>query len=83
MFIRASAPNKRALGSVNGLGQTLVSVGRMVMVALATSLFSYSIEGKALGGYGYLAYGVLLVFSFAGVFLAQRLPHIGGNSLWR
>lgn len=80
MFITASAPNKRALGSVNGLGQTLASVGRTVMVALATSLFSYSIEHKALGGFGYLAYAILVVFAFASVFLAQRLPHIGVNS---
>ncbi|KAF8898208.1 member of major facilitator superfamily multidrug-resistance, DHA1 sub-family [Gymnopilus junonius] len=31
MFITAAAPNKRSLGATNGLAQTLVSIGRMVM----------------------------------------------------
>jgi hypothetical protein len=50
------------------------------MIALATSLFSFSIEHKALGGYGYLAYVTLVVITFAGVCLALRLPRIGQSS---
>jgi len=83
MFINASAPNRRSLGAVNGLGQTLVSVGRIFVPALATSLFSFSIEHKLLGGFGYLAYATLVVITFAGISVALKLPKIGESSVLR
>jgi hypothetical protein len=74
MFINASAPNQRSLGAVNGLGQTLVSIGRVIVPALASSLLSFSIE---LGGHGYLAYAALLLAALGSIFIALSLPRLG------
>lgn len=73
IFINASAPNQRSLGAVNGLGQTLVSVGRVIVPALASSLLSFSIEH---GGHGYLVYAALLLAAFGSILIALSLPRL-------
>ncbi|KAF8150913.1 major facilitator superfamily domain-containing protein [Crassisporium funariophilum] len=73
MFITTSAPNKRSLGATNGLSQTTVSIARAIGPAMATSLFSFSVENNILGGYGvYAFFAILSGFSLV---LASRLPH--------
>jgi len=72
MFITAAAPNKRSLGATNGFAQTLVSVGRILTPALATSLLSLSIERYIL--WGYAAYAAFIAISLGGVLLACQLP---------
>lgn len=76
MFVNSSAPNRRSLGAVNGLAQTLVSVGRMVAPALASSLLSFSIENPVLGGHGYLAYGALTIAALGSIAVALQLPEL-------
>ncbi|KAF8813393.1 major facilitator superfamily transporter [Phlegmacium glaucopus] len=76
IFITASAPNQRSLGSTNGLSQTAVSMARAIGPALSTSFFSFSVEMNILGGYGvYVAFATLSVFA---VYLATHLP----SKLW-
>ncbi|KAF4614417.1 hypothetical protein D9613_003332 [Agrocybe pediades] len=72
IFITASAPNKRSLGATNGFAQTLVSIGRIVTPAMASSLLSLSIERHIL--WGYASYVALVGISLAGVWLAWKLP---------
>ncbi|PPQ96786.1 hypothetical protein CVT26_006197 [Gymnopilus dilepis] len=72
MFITAAAPNKRSLGATNGLAQTLVSIGRMVMPVMASTLLSLSIVHHIF--WGYAAYIVLVTFTVGGVWLASHLP---------
>lgn len=72
MFITAAAPNRRSLGATNGLGQTLVSIGRIATPVMATSLLSLSIEQHIM--WGYAAYIVLVGLTLGGVWLASQLP---------
>ncbi|KAF9007525.1 major facilitator superfamily domain-containing protein [Cyathus striatus] len=72
MYVTSSAPNKRSLGATNGLSQTTVSISRAVGPAMATSLFSLSVEKNILFGYG--VYAVLAVLSIFAMFLAVQLP---------
>uniref|UniRef100_A0A8H7Y1T0 Major facilitator superfamily (MFS) profile domain-containing protein n=1 Tax=Psilocybe cubensis TaxID=181762 RepID=A0A8H7Y1T0_PSICU len=72
MFITAAAPNKRSLGATNGLGQTLVSIGRIFAPVMASSLLSLSIEHRIL--WGYAAYIALMLLTVGGIVLASRLP---------
>lgn len=71
MFLTASAP-KSSRGSVNGLGQTSVSVARAIGPALSTSLFALSVEHNLLRGHA--VYVVFFVISAGAVLLARRLP---------
>ena len=68
----SSAPDKRSLGATNGLAQTTASVVRAIGPAMATSLFSFSVEHQLLGGYA--VYAILFVMACFGVLLALRLP---------
>ncbi|PPQ82379.1 hypothetical protein CVT25_008340 [Psilocybe cyanescens] len=72
MFITAAAPNKGSLGATNGLGQTFVSIGRIVTPVMASSLLSLSIERHVL--WGYAAYVVLIFVTVGSIGLASRLP---------
>ncbi|PBL04236.1 MFS general substrate transporter [Armillaria gallica] len=72
MFITASAPSKASLGATNGLSQTTASIARAIGPALATSLFSLSVEKNVLGGYG--AYALFVVLSVLALSLAVKLP---------
>ena len=72
MYVTESAPNRRSLGTINGLAQTAVSSARAVGPALSTSLFSFSIQYNILGGYG--AYTTLASLSGFAIPLAVQLP---------
>jgi MFS family permease len=72
MFITTSAPNKRSLGATNGLSQMAVSFARAIGPALATSLFSFSVENNIFGGFG--VYIIFVVLSVLALLLATRLP---------
>ncbi|KAG6906075.1 hypothetical protein DXG01_016039 [Tephrocybe rancida] len=72
MFVTSSSPNKHSLGATNGLAQTTVSFARAVGPAMATSLFSLSVEDNLLGGYG--VYALFFVLSCLAVWLASCLP---------
>ncbi|KAJ7486883.1 major facilitator superfamily domain-containing protein [Mycena latifolia] len=71
MFLTASAPTS-SRGTVNGMAQTAVSSAKAIGPALATSLFSLSVEQNLLGGYA--VYAVLLSISSLALLLAMRLP---------
>lgn len=74
MFIYFSdaAPNKAALGAINGLAQTVASTVRTFAPFAASSLFSLSQQHNLLGGT--LVFWVLWVFVFGGIFASSLLP---------
>lgn len=72
IFIAAASPNKASLGATNGLSQTTVSMMRAIGPAIATSLFSMTVEHGYL--HGQLVYLVLLLIVAASVFCATLLP---------
>lgn len=72
MFVTASAPNKRSLGATNGLSQTSVSIARAIGPALATSMFSLSVQKNLLGGYAVYVFMVFL--TLVATFVGTRLP---------
>ncbi|KZV74591.1 MFS general substrate transporter [Peniophora sp. CONT] len=82
MYITASAPSQRSLGSVNGLAQTMISIIRTIGPAMATSLFAVSIEENLVGGN--LVYIIFVVLSVLSLFLVAKLPaqlwHLEGDS---
>ncbi|KAJ6540841.1 major facilitator superfamily domain-containing protein [Mycena vulgaris] len=71
MFLTVAAPTS-SRGTVNGMAQTAVSSAKAIGPALATSLFSLSVEKNLLGGYA--VYAVLLALSSLALMLATRLP---------
>jgi hypothetical protein len=77
MFITAAAPNKRSLGSTNGMSQTSCSIARAFGPVISTSLFSFSVEHNILGGYA--VYAIFILLSALSLLLAARLPH----ELWK
>ncbi|KAI9434840.1 MFS general substrate transporter, partial [Lactarius indigo] len=72
MFVSSAAPNKRSLGALNGLAQTVVSTQRAVGPAAAASLFAFSLQNNVLGGQ--FAYAVLLSLACVGLCVAVQLP---------
>jgi len=72
MYVPASAPHKRSLGATNGLAQTTVSIARAVGPAMASSLYSISVQHNLLGGYA--VYAIMFILSCFAVLLAQHLP---------
>ncbi|KAF8875778.1 major facilitator superfamily domain-containing protein [Infundibulicybe gibba] len=72
LYVTASSPSKRYLGATNGLAQMGVSLTRAVGPALATSLFSFSVERNMLGGYA--VHVSLFCISCLAIFLAVLLP---------
>jgi len=72
MYITAASPNKRSLGATHGLSQTLVSIGRIITPAMASSLLSFSIQHHILCGYA--AYMALVIMTIGGIGLASNLP---------
>lgn len=77
MFVSSAAPNKRSLGAMNGLAQTVVSIQRAVGPAAAASLFAFSLQNNILGGQ--FAYAVLLSLACVGLCVAVQLP----RDTWR
>ena len=74
VFVTRAAPNKRSLGSVNGLSQSFTSAARAIGPALATSLFAISKEYNVLGGN--FVYVILLILTTLLVELSRRLPDL-------
>jgi hypothetical protein len=72
IFVTSSAPNKRSLGATNGLSQTLVSSARAIAPAVATGMFSLSVENNYLGGYAVYVFWILL--ACMALLVAVKLP---------
>ncbi|KAI9460711.1 MFS general substrate transporter [Russula earlei] len=77
MYLSSASPNKRSLGTTNGLAQSVASVQRAVGPAVADWLFAYSIANQVLGGN--FVYVVLLVLVCVGLYVASQLP----RQTWR
>ena len=73
MIVTAAAPNKESRGATNGLSQTAACIGRIVGSAMATSMFSFSVEHNLLGGYA--VYAFFFSLSCFAIVLARRLIH--------
>ncbi|KAJ7026612.1 major facilitator superfamily domain-containing protein [Mycena alexandri] len=71
MFLTVAAPAS-SRGMVNGLAQTAVSAAKAFGPALATSLFSLSVEKNLLNGYA--VYAVLMGISLLALVLGNQLP---------
>ncbi|KAF7375262.1 Major facilitator superfamily multidrug-resistance DHA1 sub-family [Mycena sanguinolenta] len=71
IFVTSSAP-KSSRGAVNGMSQTLVALARAIGPAMATSLFSFSVQHNILGGY--MVYLVFVILSGFALVLAKHLP---------
>ena len=80
MYMTSSVDNPRALGSVNGIAQTAVSLARAAGPAIATSLFAYTLQDGWLGGLG--VYVVFIVISSCAFPLAYKLPEEVWEHKW-
>jgi hypothetical protein len=76
MYISSAAPNKRSLGTKNGLAQMVASSQRMVGPAAADWLFAFSLTNNILGGN--FAYVILVVLVGIGLYISAQLP----RNLW-
>ncbi|KAI5981489.1 major facilitator superfamily domain-containing protein [Pisolithus marmoratus] len=74
VFVTRASPNKRSLGTMNGLSQTTTSIARAMGPATFTSLFAFSKEYNLLGGN--LVYVVLLILLCLLVFFSRHLPEL-------
>ena len=72
LYISSAAPNRRSLGTVNGLAQTIASVQRTVGPAAADSLFAFSVTHNILGGD--FVYVVPVSIVCVGLYVAVKLP---------
>ncbi|KAJ7728465.1 major facilitator superfamily domain-containing protein [Mycena metata] len=71
MFLTVAAPAS-SRGTVNGLAQTVVSAAKAFGPALATSLFSLSVEKNLLNGYA--VYAILIGISLLALVVGNQLP---------
>ena len=76
LYVTSSVDNPRALGSVNGIGQTAASLVRMGGPAMAAPLFVYTLENDWLSGLG--VYVVFITITLCGLPLVYKLP----NKTW-
>ena len=74
IFIAAAAPNKVSLGTTNGLAQLSVSIVRAVGPALASSLYSLSIDENHHYMNGGLVYYVTVALSLGAIWVGTLLP---------
>lgn len=74
IFIAAAAPNKASLGATNGLAQVSVSAVRAVGPALASSMYSLSIDEDHHYMGGWLVYCALLALSLGAIWMGSLLP---------
>ena len=77
MYLSSAAPNKRSLGTTNGLAHSVASVQRTIAPAVADWLFAFSIEKNILGGN--FIYVVLLALVCVGLYVAAQLP----RNMWK
>jgi MFS family permease len=79
LYISSVVQNKRSLGAVNGLAQTMAAAQRTIGPAIADSLFAFSITNNILGGN--FVYVVLCSLASIGLYIASKLPrHIWTHS---
>lgn len=72
MYMTSSVDNPRALGSVNSIAETAVSLTRAAGPAMATTLFAYTMQNDWLGGLGvYMVFVTLTLCIFP---LTYELP---------
>jgi hypothetical protein len=74
MHINEAAPSRRALGTLNGLAQTVATTCRIFAPITASSLFSLSQQHNLLGGN--LVYYIMLVVAMCGLFVSTGLPQL-------
>ncbi|KAN0135048.1 Major facilitator superfamily domain containing protein [Lactarius tabidus] len=72
MYISSAVPNKRSLGTANGLAQMVVSLQRMIGPAVADWLFAFSLMHNILGGN--FAYVILVILVGVGLCIFAQLP---------
>jgi hypothetical protein len=72
IYIRSVSPNKRSLGTTNGLAQLLASIVRAIGPAVSTSMYAFSVGHDLLGGYA--VYVALIVATVGAVKIAIMLP---------
>ncbi|KAH9039468.1 MFS general substrate transporter [Lactarius deliciosus] len=72
MYISSAVPNKRSLGTTNGLAHTVASIQRMVGPVVADWLFAFSLTNNVLGGN--FAYVILVVLVGVGLCVSAQLP---------
>ncbi|KAJ1311924.1 hypothetical protein OPQ81_010384 [Rhizoctonia solani] len=75
IFVNNSAPSKDALGTLNGISQTTISITKMIGRVTATSLFSLSVERNILGGN--LVYAFFVSIGCLGIYGSQWLEEAG------
>jgi len=74
IFIAAAAPNKASLGATNGLAQLSVSILRAVGPALASSMYSLSVDRDHHYMNGGLVYYVTVTLSLGAIWMGSLLP---------
>ena len=74
VFIAAAAPNKASLGATNGLAQLSVSIVRAIGPALASSMYSLSIDEDHHYMHGGLVYYVTVALSLGAIWMGSLLP---------
>lgn len=74
IFIAAAAPNKASLGATNGIAQLSVAIVRAVGPALASSMYSLSIDKEHHYMNGGLVYYVTTALSLCAVWMGSLLP---------
>lgn len=72
MQINNAAPNRRALGTLNGLAQTVATTCRIFAPITASSLFSLSKQHNLLGGT--MVYCILAGIVVCGLLVSLGLP---------
>jgi hypothetical protein len=73
IFVTASAPTRKSLGSINGLSQTAVSITRAIGPASVTSLFALSVERNL--AMGTLVYLILIAVTVMALLVSRSLPN--------
>ena len=74
IFIAAAAPNKASMGATNGLAQLSVAAIRAVGPALASSMYSLSIDEDHHYMNGGLVYYVTVGMGFGAILVGSLLP---------
>ena len=77
MYINSATPNRRSLGALNGLAQSVASFQHAVGPAAAGSLFAFSVTNNILGGN--FVYVVLFTLVGMGLYFTAKLP----KGAWR
>jgi hypothetical protein len=70
--INDAAPSRKALGTINGLAQTVGVSCRIFAPSIASSLFSLSVQHDLLGGT--MVYCILEIIAVCGLLVSLGLP---------